>query len=98
MAAFGADQETIERWTSDPEPTSVPVLSCNWPAVRLFLAASTQWRRAGMAGLPAGLDYPAVATTAAWLGIAIDEDLLWRLRVLEAAALDALIERASKAR
>ena len=60
------------------------------------MAASTQWRWAGMAGVPTGLDYAAVDRTASWLSLAIDEDLLWRLRTLEAAALDAMLAQQRK--
>lgn len=66
----------------------------NWPAMRLFLAMDTQWRRAGMTGVPTGLDYAAIPAVAGMLGLPADEDLLARLRVLEAEAVKAMLGRA----
>lgn len=65
----------------------------NWPAVRVFGAMGTQWRRAGLAGVETGLDYGALLTVCGALRVALDEDLLSRLRVMEAEALSALAER-----
>lgn len=60
--------------------------------MRLFMACATQWRRAGSAGVPVGLDYPAVRATADWLGIAATPQLLDDLRYLEAGALEGFAE------
>jgi hypothetical protein len=62
--------------------------------VRVFLAAATQWRRAGSAGMPVELDYPAVRATAEWLGVEPTPKLLERLRHLEAGALDGFAREA----
>lgn len=66
----------------------------NWDALRLFLAMGTQWRRAGMAGLPLGLDYAVLPIVGGALDIAIDAPLLRRLRVLEDAMLEDALKRA----
>ena len=78
-----------------PAPAAEPdqVMPENWPALRVFIAADTQWRRAGLTGVPTGLDYAAVPPIAGMLGIPADGDLLARLRILEAAALAAMLER-----
>ena len=69
------------------------MLPANWDAVRLFVAVQTQWRYAGMSGVPTGLDYAGCRAVAAGLG------LRWRavfegLRVL---ALEWLSVRAAQA-
>lgn len=65
----------------------------NWPAVRVFVAMGTQWRRAGLSGVETGLDYGALTVVCGALAVPLDEDLLSRLRVLEAEALTAMMER-----
>ncbi|MBX9702389.1 MAG: DUF1799 domain-containing protein [Acetobacteraceae bacterium] len=80
MRRGAPDAETVEVW---PE---------NWSAVRVFVAMDTQWRRAGMTGIPCGLDYAAIPPVAGMLGVAADADLLARLQVLEAEALTAMAE------
>lgn len=69
------------------------VLAENWPTVEVFVAGASQWRYAGMAGFPAGLDLAGVHAAAAALGIAWERPLLERLRVMEAAAVTAFAER-----
>ncbi|MCB1833929.1 MAG: DUF1799 domain-containing protein [Geminicoccaceae bacterium] len=68
------------------------------PAVRVFLACATQWRRAGWTGLPAGLDYQALHAAAGMLGIAVSPDIFFDIRCLEAGALRAFAEEASRRR
>lgn len=68
----------------------VEVMPENWGAMRIFLAMDTQWRRAGMAGVATGLDYAALPVVAAALALALDADLLARLRIAEGAALVAM--------
>ena len=72
----------------------VAVQPQNWPAVRVFLAAETQWRRAGMNGVPTGLELAAIPPIAGMLGIPADADLLARIRVIEGEALSAMLEQA----
>lgn len=64
----------------------------NWPAVRLFLAVETQWRRAGMAGTPTGLDYAVLPAACRALGLRYNARLLARLKIIEAEALRAMAE------
>jgi len=68
-----------------PPPTEV--MPANWGAVRVFLAMGTQWRRAGMTGLPCGLDYAALPAVCAAEDEVLDGVLLARLRAMEGAAL-----------
>ena len=75
-------------------PEMIEVWPENWDAMRVFLGMETQWRRAGMAGVAVGLDYAALPVVTGALGVALDEDLLARLRILEGAAVKALAEGA----
>lgn len=61
-------------------------------AVTLFMACQTQWRRGGLQGALAGLDYAAARATADWLDLAADPSLLLDLRAMETGALAALAE------
>lgn len=54
---------------------------------------STQWRHAGMAGIPTGLDMAGVAGVLQIRGTAGSRELLGELRVMEAAALSELRKR-----
>jgi hypothetical protein len=54
---------------------------------------ATQWRRAGLAGMPTGLDYAAMPAVARILGYRPTEELFARLRVLEAEWLSASAEK-----
>jgi len=60
----------------------------NWPAFRVFLAMATQWRYAGMSGVPTGLDYAALPMVLRSLRLKPGADMLDRLRIMEAEALD----------
>ena len=62
------------------------VLEENWDAVRVFAVSATQWRLAP-SGHRAGLDYAGVRVVAESLG-ASWEDVLWRVRLMEAPALE----------
>ena len=70
------------------------VLAENWPAVRAFAAASTQWRYAE--GRPAGLDYAAAQAAAAALGIVWGE-AFDGLQAMEAEALKGFGEEYDRA-
>lgn len=63
----------------------------NWPAVRVFCAAATQWRL-GPAGL-AGFDYNGVRAAAAGIGVRW-RDIFGRLRLMESEVLTAQAEEA----
>ena len=65
----------------------------NLDAVRVFCAASTQWRRAGMGGAVTGLDLAGVEAAARAVGVAWSDDLLQRLLTLEQAALECMHAR-----
>jgi hypothetical protein len=90
MAALGAAAEVVAEAEARAAP--LPVAPGAWDAVRLFLAAETQWRRAGMGGRPTGLDYPAVAMVAGVLGLTLDAALLGQVKVIEVEALTAMLE------
>ncbi len=61
-----------------------------WDAARVFAAAGTQWRRAGMTGVPTGLDYAGVEAAARAVGVEWTGALLDRLRIMEHAAIEAM--------
>lgn len=65
----------------------VDVLPENWDAVRLFLAADTQWNHAGMAGIRTGLRYEAVDIVARRLGY-VGQEVWQRVLVMERVALE----------
>ena len=66
------------------------VLPDAWDAARVFAAAGTQWRRAGMTGVPTGLDYAGVEAAARAVGVAWTGALLEQLRIMESAALGVM--------
>lgn len=68
---------------------AMEILPANWRAVTLFVAAGSQWRFAGMDGVPTGLDYAGVEAAARMSGIEMSATLFARLRVMEGAALAA---------
>jgi hypothetical protein len=64
--------------------------------VLLFLALGTQWRRAGLAGERAGLDYAAVEPTARMMEVKMTPRLLADLRMMEQEALIVFAEQARR--
>lgn len=91
MASLGATPQALAEARARA-PAALEVWPQNWPAVRLFLAMQTQWRRAGMTGVPTGLDYAALPVAARALRLRLTGDVLRRLQVIEAEALAALAE------
>jgi hypothetical protein len=75
------------------DQANLPILPENWPAVSVFTAMSTQWRRAGMSGVPVGLDYAALPAVCAALDHRLDGELLTRITMIECAALAVMAER-----
>lgn len=65
----------------------------NRAAAELFLALSTQWRTAGMDGVPTGLDYAAIPATARMRATKMTPALFADIRLMEHAALDAWAEQ-----
>lgn len=61
----------------------------NMPSVEVFLDLSSQWRRAGMAGVRTGLDYTAIPAVLALRGIPKKQwpVLFDDIRVMEGAVL-----------
>nr|WP_295832933.1 DUF1799 domain-containing protein [uncultured Azospirillum sp.] len=70
----------------------------NRPALDLFLALGTQWRRAGLDGQATGLDYGAIAPTAALMGITTTPELFGDIRDMERVALEVWQERLERER
>ncbi|MBF0093992.1 MAG: DUF1799 domain-containing protein [Alphaproteobacteria bacterium] len=72
----------------------IGVLPWCWPAVEVFLAMSTQWRRAGMDGVTVGLDYAALPATLWAMGRRLlpsaRSSLFADLQIMEYAALEGL--------
>lgn len=88
LAALGLTPDDIEEEVVEVWPDA-------WSAFRLFDALGTQWRVAS--GGPSGLDYAAIPTTAAMLGIKRRAliDIFPDLRVMEAEALAVMAEDVS---
>lgn len=74
-------------------PAALEVLPENWACLELFLSLETQWRHAGMAGVPTGIDYAALPVAAAALGQELTRERLAELRDMEAAALRVFAAR-----
>jgi hypothetical protein len=87
--------------SGDAEPLTVEPE--NVEAFRLFRRLQTQWRITGLAAGRAaifartGLDYAALPPLATALAIAVDEDLLDRIAILEAETLIIHAERQRQA-
>jgi hypothetical protein len=92
LAAFGLPPARVPA----TERGAFGVMRENWDALMLFLACGTQWRHAGLAGEPVGLDYAGVAVVASAHGLALDRALLRKLGDIEAGALDGYAERARR--
>lgn len=72
---------------------TVEVLPENWAAMRVWAGMGTQLRRAGISGVPVGLDYAALPAVCGALQIPCDDDLFDRLRVIERAYVAAVLEK-----
>ena len=72
----------------------------NVPAVLLYLACETQWRYAGMSGVPTGLDYAGVRAVMDLQAVPSDAHpaLFQDLQALEREHLAVSAERAAKER
>lgn len=97
LVAAGADAATIAREMAKlPAETATPAVELDaadeGASATLFLALGTQWRTAGMAGVLTGLDYGAIAPTAALLGVEMTERRFLDLRTMEAAALKVMAD------
>ncbi len=73
-----------------PEGRNFEVHPDNHRAVRLFIAASSQWRFSH--GMPLGLDYAGMAVCARALGFRLARQLMGQIQVMEAAALEKMAE------
>jgi hypothetical protein len=75
---------------SDVTPPEVDLWPDNWPAVRLFIRYSTQWRAGG--GGPIGLDYNPILHDLDRRNLPSDEyeALFDAVRVIETTALEEL--------
>lgn len=91
--ALAAAVAAAAREGGEREDTRYRVWAENWPSLQLFLGLSTQWRRAGLGAVAIGLDYTAVAPTAALLGIELDAGRFADLQAMEGAALRAWAEK-----
>lgn len=74
-------------------PPDFEVWPQNWDAFRLFVAAGTQWERAGMAGARVGLKYQVLDFIAAKIGVEISAEIFERLRIAEGGALEYWSEK-----
>lgn len=97
MRAFGASEDEISQWLSQKQKqnSEFAVRPENWPAVELFLCASTQWRLAAN-GAPYGLDYAGVELAARWANLSITPRLFADLRIMEEASIAKFAEMRGK--
>ena len=95
LQALGAPPEVVAARTAAPAdpPAPVEIWADHWPAWCWFLAAATQWRYAGETAVPLGLDYGGVEATARMAEIEVTPARFSELRLLETAAVSALLER-----
>ena len=72
----------------------------NVPAVLLYLACDTQWRYAGMSGVPTGLDYAGVRAVMDLQAVPMEERtrLFSDVQVLEQAQLHVTHQRLARDR
>lgn len=100
MRAMGASPEDLAKWAErsaiNAKAAKFPVLGENFDAVRLLMACATQWRRAGMAGVPLGLEYTGVEAAARMMDPPISPVPFEQIQILEEAALKVMIERHGK--
>lgn len=106
LEAFGAPPEEIARIAAqaraadEDDDDLFPVWERNWPAVMLFVACATQWRRVAVVGFGGGavvwegLDYSAVKAAGDMDGVEWPApDLFADVRRMEAAAVRELNRR-----
>ena len=89
MKAWGASAEQIAQWqsaSSSQEEKQFAVWPENWPAVKLFISLSTQWRLAAN-GLPYGLDYPGVWAFLRLSGQRMAPETFAAIQTMEQAAI-----------
>ncbi|WP_186169789.1 DUF1799 domain-containing protein [Burkholderia gladioli] len=98
LRAFGASVESIETASALVDNAAFEVYEENWEAVKVFIAASTQWRIVGVGGFShaslvhTGLDYVALEAVMRMHGVPRSRRaaVFEQVRVLEEGALDAL--------
>ncbi len=93
---MNAPEEVKAQWAArsnqEREAEEFEVLPENWPAAELFLVCATQWRVAGMSGIPIGLDYAGVRAALAMMRRRPTPELFDDLREMEIAAINAFAE------
>ena len=78
------------------EPASIEIVAADEDIVSLFFMLGTQWRTHPMSGMRTGIDYAAVAPTAALLGLSMTPAMMIDLRTMEIAAIEEFARRAAK--
>lgn len=87
MAAFGVKDFKPPEWMLEAEsPQELEVLEENWDAVHAFLACATQWDRS-RDDRPIGIRYEALEIVMRRMRLADPDDVFWRVRVMENAAV-----------
>ena len=66
------------------------VFPCNWDAIVLFMRVNNQWLRAGMTGIPTGINHAVVWPVMEAMGRPLDLTLFDQFRVMESAAIPGL--------
>lgn len=62
--------------------------------VALFFTLGTQWRTHAMSGMRTGIDYAAIPSTAALMGIPMTPAMMIDLRAMEMAAIEIFAKAA----
>lgn len=92
LESFGAPAEIIEKIRAEKQ-TGFEVFEDNWPAVEIFIRASTQWNVAGMGGY-VGLNYQSIEFLFKLFEVEDQKAVFDDIRVIEMAALRVLNEAA----
>ena len=89
MAAFGVKDFTPPDWMAEEEaPGAFEVLPENWDAVHTFFACSTQWDQSR------GIPYERLEIVMRRMHVEDADDVWWRVRVMEQAAVKEFAEQA----
>lgn len=99
LAAFGARPVDVDTAIAQQVDRDFSVYPENWQAVQVFLAMSTQWRTVAFSSvggarlIQTGIDYTALEPVLRLLGVKPKRRaaLFQKLRIMEEAALDALL-------
>jgi hypothetical protein len=91
-AGLGAPPEVVAAWAEwEAHDATFEVAPENWPVIRLFGIAQTQWRFAG--ATPVGFDYAALEAGCRMLGHEVEPAAFAGLRLMEREILNVWAEK-----